>query len=44
VTVGVRAPDQVELRGGLTDGDRVIATPPEGLEAGQRVAVKPARP
>ncbi len=44
VTVGVRAPDRVELRGGLTDSDRVIAVPPEDLEAGQRVTVKPAKP
>jgi RND family efflux transporter MFP subunit len=42
VTVGVRAPDKVEIRGGLADSDRVIAEPPEGLEEGGRVAVKRA--
>jgi RND family efflux transporter MFP subunit len=39
VTVGVRAPDKVEIRGGLAASDRVIAEPPEGLEEGGRVAV-----
>ncbi len=43
VTVGVRAPDRVEIRGGLGDDDRVIAVPPEDLEEGQRVAVPQAK-
>jgi RND family efflux transporter MFP subunit len=43
VVVGVRAPDRVEIRSGLADGDRVIGAPPEGLEDGQRVAVTPAK-
>jgi len=44
VTIGVRAPERVEIRAGLGDGDRVIAAPPDELEEGQRVAVPPARP
>jgi RND family efflux transporter MFP subunit len=44
VTVGVRAPDRVELRGGLADDEPVIAAPPEGLEEGARVTVKPPSP
>ena len=40
VTVGVRAPDKVEIRGGLAEADAVIAAPPEGLEEGDRVAVR----
>ncbi len=44
VTVGVRAPDRVEIRAGLGDADRLIATPPEDLEEGQRVAVPPRTP
>ncbi len=43
VTIGVRAPDKVEIRAGLADGERVVGTPPEGLEEGDRVAVARAR-
>ena len=42
VEVGVRAPDKVEIRGGLAEPDRVVAEPPEGLEEGDRVTVKTA--
>ena len=41
VTIGVRAPETVEIRAGLGGSDRVIAAPPEGLEAGDRVSVRP---
>jgi RND family efflux transporter MFP subunit len=44
VTIGVRAPERVEIRAGLGDGDRVIEAPPEDLEEGQRVAVAKGTP
>jgi len=40
VTVGVRGPEKVEIRAGLAEDARVIATPPEGLEEGDRVALQ----
>jgi RND family efflux transporter MFP subunit len=42
VVAGVRSPERVEIRSGLGDTDRVIAAPPEGLEPGARVTVRPA--
>jgi RND family efflux transporter MFP subunit len=44
VTVGVRSPEKIEVRGGLTDSDRVIAAPPEGLQEGRRVTVRKVQP
>ena len=42
VEVGVRAPERVEIRGGLADSDRVVVAPPEGLKEGDRVTVQRA--
>jgi hypothetical protein len=32
--------DRVEVVGGLQGGERVVITPPQGLTAGAKVAVK----
>jgi RND family efflux transporter MFP subunit len=44
VNAGIVGDTQVEIRGGLLDGELVIVNPPEGLEDGDRVRAKPATP
>jgi multidrug efflux pump subunit AcrA (membrane-fusion protein) len=41
VKVGRQTGDRLEVLAGLTDGDRVVANPPTGLNAGDRLEVKP---
>ncbi|MBF0326404.1 efflux RND transporter periplasmic adaptor subunit [Magnetospirillum moscoviense] len=38
--LGIRGRDRVEVLGGLNEGDSVIAAPPTGLKAGDRVKVE----
>lgn len=40
VTIGIRGRNRVELVEGLAPGESLVATPPAGLQPGQRVRVK----
>lgn len=42
VIAGVRGPERVEVRQGLSESDAIIILPPEDLQPGDRVTVKPA--
>ena len=44
VKIGVRSPDRIEILSGVSDADQLIDPPPEDLQDGARIRIKPASP